>query len=237
MNWTRIEGDSVLTVIENVLSPSDAKAMLQQLIQDEWEDGKLSAGSTATQVKSNQQLKEGSALSTSLGNRILSRLGQHPQFLSAALPEKIYPPKFNRYADNGHYGLHVDGAIMYLPNNRDSMRTDLSVTLFLSDPEHYEGGELLIEGEFGAQSVKLNAGDLVLYPSSSLHQVSPVTSGERICSFFWIESLVRDQGERAMLYDIDQSVQSLTVQLGSQHSEVLRLSGIYHNLLRKWAKR
>lgn len=226
----------MLTIIENALSEAEVAGLLQRLSEGNWEEGSSTAGGIAASVKSNQQLDDQTELARTLGNKILSVLGQHPQFISAALPEKIYPPKFNHYANNGHYGLHVDSAIMSLPSNGETMRSDLSVTLFLSSPDHYEGGELLIESEFGAQSVKLNAGDLVLYPSSSLHQVTPVTSGQRICSFFWIESLIRDQGERALLYDLDQSIQTLTSQLGHDHSEVLRLSGVYHNLLRKWAK-
>ncbi|MBA55368.1 MAG: Fe2+-dependent dioxygenase [Pseudomonadales bacterium] len=226
----------MLIVIENLLPPEEVVQFRQQLDQAEWEAGSKTAGEVARFVKTNQQLPDEGELAVALGNHILRKLGNHPQFVSAALPKTIYPPKFNRYAEGGHYGIHVDSAVMQLPGQRDSLRTDLSATVFLSNPEDYEGGELVIEGKFGAQAVKLNAGDLVLYPSSSLHQVLPVTEGARVCSFFWIQSLVRDDAHRELLYDLDQSIQAIRVECGSQHSEVSRLTGIYHNLLRQWVE-
>ncbi|RLU00992.1 MAG: Fe2+-dependent dioxygenase [Ketobacter sp.] len=226
----------MLIVIENLLSPEEVAQFRQQLDQAEWEPGSKTAGEVARFVKTNQQLPDEGELAVALGNYVLRKLGNHPQFVSAALPKTIYPPKFNRYTEGGHYGVHVDSAVMQLPGQCDNLRTDLSATLFLSDPEDYEGGELLIEGKFGAQAVKLNAGDLVLYPSSSLHQVLPVTEGARVCSFFWIQSLVRDDAHRELLYDLDQSIQAIRVELGSQHVEVSRLTGIYHNLLRRWVE-
>jgi PKHD-type hydroxylase len=153
--------------------------------------------------------------------------------VSAALPRKIHPPRFNRYADGGTYGAHVDSALMRFGDG-GMLRTDLSVTIFLSGPEEYDGGVLEIETGTGAQSVKLNAGDAILYLADSLHRVTPVTRGARLASFFWIESLVRDAGARALLFELDQAVQALTVQVGAAHAEVVRLSALYHNLLRRW---
>lgn len=225
----------MLMVIENVLTKEDVARFRQHLDVAQWEDGQRSAGGLASRVKHNQQIDEHSDLAITLGNHILKILGNHPLFISAALPQRIYPPRFNRYSGGGQYGIHVDGAIMPIPCTRDTLRSDLSMTLFLCEPDEYEGGELVIEGKFGAQAVKLNAGDMVLYPSSSLHQVMPVTKGARVCSFFWLQSLVRDEGQRELLFDMDQSIQSLTAQLGASNSEVVRLSGIYHNLLRQWA--
>ena len=174
---------------------------------------------------------DGTPLAIELGQAILKRLGNHPQFISAALADKIYPPKFNLYQGGGHYGVHVDAAVMRA--GTETIRTDLSATLFLNEPEEYDGGELTIEGPFGAQAVKLAAGDMVLYPSSSLHQVTPVTRGFRLACFFWMQSMVRDEGERALLYDLDQSIQRLTAGGGA---EIDQMTHIYHNLLRRWAK-
>ena len=225
----------MLIAIENVLSREEVTQFRQHLNHAEWQDGAATAGTLARNTKRNLQLADGSELAVSLGNHVLNRLGQHPLFISAALPSKIYPPKFNRYADGGTYGAHVDSAVMRLPGGNGTVRSDLSATLFLSDPEEYEGGELEIEGVFGVQSVKLEAGDMVLYPSSSLHRVTPVLSGARIASFFWIESLVSDEGERSLLFDLDQSIQALTPGLPTDDERLLKLTGVYHNLLRRWA--
>lgn len=226
----------MLTCIERVLSKEEVGQFRSQLSRADWQDGRSTAGSLAKNAKHNQQLADGSELAQQLGQLILRKLGQHPLFISAALPSKIYPPKFNRYADGGSYGTHVDSALMQLPGSQAMLRSDLSVTLFLAEPEEYEGGELEIEGAFGAQAVKLEAGDLVLYPSSSLHRVAPVTAGARIASFFWIESLVADEAQRGLLFDLDQTIQRLTPALPAGQAELLRLTGIYHNLLRRWAR-
>lgn len=224
----------MLITIENVLSKDDVHAFRAELDQADWQDGAHTAGSLARNVKQNQQLADGSDPAVALGQHILRQLGQQPLFISAALPNKIYPPKFNRYADGGTYGVHVDSAVMQIPGTGQSMRSDLSATLFLSEPDEYEGGELEIEDTFGAQAVKLEAGDLVLYPSSSLHRVAPVTRGARVASFFWIESLVRDDGERTMLFDLDQAIQGLTPKVPADDAHLLKLTGTYHNLLRRW---
>ena len=207
----------------------------EHLARADWQDGTKTAGSMAALVKNNQQLDETTEPAIGLGNHILRVLAQHPLFISAALPDRIYPPKFNSYSQGETYGAHVDGSLLQISGTNVTLRTDLSATLFLSDPEGYEGGELTIHTEFGAQSVKLAAGDMVLYPSSSLHQVREVTRGTRVASFFWIQSLVRDSSQRAMLYQLDQSIQKLTVELTAPHPEVVKLSGIYHNLLRTLA--
>src|SRR5690606_7702778 len=172
-----------------------------------WDDGRGSAGTLAATVKRNQQLPEDAAEAIELGNHVLRVLGSHPRFVSAALPERIYPPRFNRYRDGGHYGTHVDSAVMHLREANLTLRSDLSATLFLSDPDGYDGGELLVETGFGVQAVKLAAGDLVLYPSSSLHQVSAVTRGERLAAFFWVQSMLRDAAARTLLFDLDQASQ------------------------------
>ncbi len=226
----------MLTLIEQVLSADEVRQFRTHLEGAQWVDGRVTAGTRSASVKQNLQLDEDSDLAIQLGNHILKKLGHHPLFLSAALPEKIYPPKFNCYRDGGRYGAHVDAAVMPLRATRSSLRSDLSATLFLTEPDEYEGGQLTIETEFGAQQVKLAAGDMVLYPSSSLHRVEPVTRGARVCSFFWIQSMVRDEGERTLLFDLDQSIQALSVGRPADDDEILRLTGVYHNLLRRWAQ-
>jgi PKHD-type hydroxylase len=226
----------MLLTIESVLSRAEIDEFRSQLDAARWEDGRATAGTLSAGVKDNLQLPESSATAGALGNRILATLGRNPVFVAAALPQKIYPPRFNRYAGGGHYGVHVDGAVLYHATSNQTVRSDLSATLFLTEPEDYDGGELCIETAFGVQEVKLGAGDMVLYPSSSLHEVRPVTRGARTCAFFWIQSLVRDPQQRALLYDLDCSIQALTRRLGGADAEVLTLSGIYHNLLRQWAE-
>ena len=222
----------MLLVIENVLTAKEVQEFKDILQKAPWHDGQTTAGSVAKQVKKNEQADDNNESVIQLGNHIIRRLSNHPLFISAALPNKIYPPKFNRYKNNGCYGAHVDSAVMNV--NNQSIRSDLSATLFLNDPEQYEGGTLEIETQYGSQSVKLKAGDMVLYPSTSLHQVTPVTSGERLCSFFWIQSMVKSTSDREILFDLDQSIQTLTAE--SKNPQALtKLTGIYHNLLRKWA--
>lgn len=225
----------MLIVIEQILTQDEVRQFRDHLDRADWQDGVVTAGSLGRRVKANLQLAEESETAVSLGNFLLRRLGTHPRFIAAALPLRIYPPRFNCYRDGGNYGAHVDGSLLAVPNSNVTVRSDLSATLFLSDPADYDGGELEIEGTFGVQAVKLAAGDMVLYPSTSLHRVTPVTRGARIASFFWIQSTVRDEGERALLFDLDETVQNLTATLGADNGEVLRLAGIYHNLLRRWA--
>ncbi len=225
----------MLIPIHQVLSKDEVHQFRARLDGADWQDGLKTVGSLGRSIKHNQQLDEQSELAIALSNHILRKLGNHPLFVSAALPHRIYPPRFNRYADGGTYGAHVDAALMQVPGTHVSVRSDLSATLFLCEPEEYDGGELEIESPFGVQAVKLDAGDMVLYPSSSLHRVTAVTRGARVCSFFWIQSTVADDGARTLLFDLDQSIQALTRSLGSDNAELLKLAGVYHNLLRRWA--
>lgn len=225
----------MLIPVEKVLTRDELAEFRARLDAAPWQDGLATAGTLARSVKRNLQLEDGSPLATELGNEVLRRLQANSLFVSAALPRRIYPPKFNRYADGGAYGAHVDSALMHVPGAGLTVRSDLSATLFLCDPDEYEGGELQIEGPFGVQSVRLPAGDMILYPSSSLHRVTPVTRGARIASFFWIESLVRDDAARALLFDLDRAIQGLTPALRPDDPHLLSLTGVYHNLLRRWA--
>lgn len=232
----------MLTIIDALLSPEEVSQFNHALASGPWQEGKISAGSQAAQVKNNEQFDDAHPVACELRNALLHKLAAHPLFMSSALPNHIYPPKFNRYSQGAHYGLHVDSAIMPMPyesrsahGGTRSMRTDVSATVFLSDPNTYEGGELSIETPFGLQHIKLDAGSVILYPASSLHQVNPVTKGCRVASFFWVESLVRSSEHRATLFDLDQSIQALTLTLGNSNPEVKSLSGVYHNLLRGWA--
>jgi len=226
----------MLISIDQVFTKDEVHQFRATLDAARWDDGAATAGTLAKAVKRNEQITDGSDLATRLGQHILRRLAATPLSISAALPRTIYPPKFNRYAGGGQYGAHVDSALMYLPGSSQQMRTDLSATLFLAEPDEYEGGELEVEGPFGVQTVKLAAGDMVLYPSTSLHRVTPVTRGARVASFFWIESLVADEGERTLLFDLDQSIQQLTPLVAPDDMRLVQLTGVYHNLLRRWAR-
>jgi PKHD-type hydroxylase len=226
----------MLIAIERVLGEAEVRDFRSHLDHAPWQDGSRTAGTLAVTVKRNQQLEDGVEPAVGLGNRILRRLAAHPAFISAALPIRIYPPKFNRYQDGGTYGAHVDSALMQVPGTSMTVRSDLSATLFLSAPDEYDGGELEVDGPFGIQSVKLEAGDMVLYPSSSLHRVTPVTRGARFASFFWIQSHVADEGARTTLYDLDQAIQQLSPRHAPDEPALVKLTGVYHNLLRRWAQ-
>lgn len=225
----------MLIQIPKLLTTEQARKFHDSLMQADWADGRATAGYLSTRVKNNAQLPELHPLALQLGKKVIEALGQNAQFHSAALPLKIVPPLFNRYASGQAYGSHVDGGIRPVAGSSERVRTDLSATLFLSDPADYDGGELTIEDMFGHRSVKLAAGDLVLYPSTSVHRVMPVTRGVRLASFFWIQSMVRDNERRALLYELDSIVQKLGGAGSAQHDEALRLAGVYHNLLRFWA--
>lgn len=224
----------MLIEIEGLLSAGELDEVRRQLLAQPWVDGKVTAGVQSAQVKANRQLDEDNPLARQLGELILRRLSDNALFMSAALPKRIYPPLFNRYGDGEAFGFHVDNAVRGIKGVRERVRTDLSATLFLADPASYDGGELVIRDTFGEQSVKLAAGNLVLYPGSSLHRVEPVTRGERLASFFWIESLVREDSQRQMLLDMDVAIQRLTAQ-GADDQSLLELTGVYHNLLRRWS--
>lgn len=226
----------MLTIIENVLSAEEVRQFREKLASADWQDGAATAGTRSVAVKQNLQLDRRDPLALELGNTILRKLGHNPVFVSAALAEKIWPPVFNCYRDGGHYGTHVDSALMRLPEAGLTIRSDLSATLFLSEPEGYAGGELVIEEQYGAQAVKLAAGDMVLYPSSSLHQVTPVTQGERVCAIMWMQSAIADAAARSMLFELDQSIQSLSAGRAKDDPDVDRLIHVYHNLVRRWAR-
>lgn len=225
----------MLVVSEGLLDDSEVNDIRLRLANAQWEDGRQTAGGFALGAKDNLQLRDGAEPAVSIGAFILGKLWAHPLFISAALPKTIYPPRFNRYASGQTYGAHVDSALMRPAGSDQMLRTDLSAKLFLTDPADYDGGELEIETGFGAQIVKLAAGDLVLYPASSLHQVTPVTRGERLASFFWIQSAIGDDRARTLLFDLDQNIQRLSRQLNADNAELKSLTGIYHNLLRRWA--
>lgn len=225
-------------IIEKVLTKDEVREFRALLDKSAWPDAQAvgTAGTLARLVKKNQQLDEASPLAVELGNRILRKLAKHDQFTSFALPHRIYPPRFNRYADGGHYGAHIDSALLHVANSSVTVRGDLSATLFLCEPDEYDGGELEIDTATDTQAIKLEAGDMVLYTSGALHRVLPVTRGARIASFFWVQSVVCDAGKRALLFDLDQAVQQATHDLGPESQVVVRLSGVYHNLLRRWAQ-
>src|SRR6478735_992255 len=224
-------------IIEKVLSQDEVREFRAALDETAWPDAQAvgTAGSLARLVKNNQQLDEVSPLAIELGNRILCKLAKNDQFTAYAHPRLIYPPRFNRYSDGGSYGFHSDSALLHVANSSIVVRSDMSATLFLSEPDEYDGGELEIETAADTQAVKLAAGDMVLYPSGALHRVLPVTRGARIASFFWVQSMVRDAAARALLYDLDQGVQQATLALGGDNPTVVQLAAVYHNLLRRWA--
>ena len=226
----------MMTVIKQLLSADEVRQFRQHLDNAPWQDGLKTAGSLAKSVKQNEQIEETSELAITLGNHILRKLAGHDGFTAFALPSKIYPPRFNRYRGGGTYGMHVDRALMPVAGTPVTVRGDISATLFLAEPEEYEGGVLEIAAPDGHKSVKLPAGDMVLYPSGALHRVTPVTKGARIASFFWIESFVGDSGQRAMLFDLDQGIQGVTPALKPDDPALLRLTAVYHNLLRGWSR-
>ena len=226
----------MLLSIPAVLDRNQVAHFRQRLSQAEWVDGAITAGKQSSTVKHNMQVPEGSPIAAELGDVVVDALGASPLFVSAALPLKTFPPLFNRYQGGEHFGAHIDNAIRPVRGTFVRLRTDLSCTLFLSDPDEYDGGELVIEDAYGVQEVKLPAGDMVLYPASSLHQVNPVTRGARIASFFWVQSMVRDDGKRALLFDLDQSIQEHAREHGIDHATTVKLTGVYHNLVRRWAE-
>jgi PKHD-type hydroxylase len=200
-----------------------------------WTDGNVTSGAQSALAKRNRQLPEDSPAARAVGEAIEDALARHPLFFSAALPLKVFPPLFNRYEGGEAFGTHVDNAIRLLRGTDFRVRSDLSATLFLEEPEAYDGGELCVEDTFGVHRAKLPAGDLVLYPASSLHHVTPVTRGARVASFFWIQSMVRDDADRTLLFQLDTQIQQLSAEKGARDASVIALTGIYHNLLRRWA--
>jgi PKHD-type hydroxylase len=228
----------MLICAPGVLSKHDVADFRRIMDASEWEDGRSTAGAQSALVKRNEQLPPDGEVARKLGNRIISALTANPRFLSAAVPKHIFPPLFNRYTAVGghHFGIHVDNAVRGDRLTGLRIRTDLSVALFLSEPDEYDGGELVVEDLYGSHEVKLPAGDLVLYPASSLHMVTPVTRGTRVASFFWLQSMIRDTHARSMIFDLDTAIQALAERLGRDDPETVKLTGIYHNLIRHWAE-
>jgi PKHD-type hydroxylase len=226
----------MLISIPDVLSKQDVADFRRIMDAETWEDGRSTAGAQSAEVKQNDQIPPDSDVSRKLGNRVISALTANTLFISAAVPSKIFPPLFNRYTPGKFFGEHVDNCVRgdHLTGLR--IRTDLSVTLFLSEPEEYDGGELVIEDYYGSQRIKLPAGHAVLYPSTSLHLVTPVTRGARVSSFFWLQSMIKDTHARRMSFDMDIAIQNLVTRLGRNDPEVRKLTNIYHNLIRHWAE-
>ncbi|MES2444017.1 MAG: Fe2+-dependent dioxygenase [Pseudomonadota bacterium] len=226
----------MMIAVPDLLTADEVARVRGVIDAGEWVDGNVTSGAQSALAKRNEQLPEGSAAHREAGAMVLDALGRSPLFVAAALPLKVFPPLFNRYAGGQQFGTHVDNAVRIQRGSDFRIRSDLSATLFLEDPAAYDGGALVIEGAFGAQSVKLPAGHLILYPSSSLHRVEPVTRGTRVASFFWVQSMVRDDGARRILFEMDQAVQRLAEELGQDDRSVIELTGVYHNLLRRWAE-
>jgi PKHD-type hydroxylase len=226
----------MLIAIPDVLDAAGVGTLRQIIDAAEWVDGNATSGHQSALAKQNEQLPEDSAAAREAGSLVLDALSASPLFVAAALPLKVYPPLFNRYEGGDTFASHVDSAIRIRRGSDFRVRSDLSATLFLADPDSYDGGELVIEDSFGEQRVKLPAGHMVLYPASSVHRVEPVTRGVRVASFFWVQSMVRDDGARRILFDLDQAVQDVAARLGQDDPAAVRLTGTYHNLLRRWAE-
>ena len=224
----------MITHIPNVLTREETADIRDTLGAAEWIDGRETVGTQGAQVKRNQQLPESSPLKSRLGQKILAALEHHPLFFAVTLPLKIMSPRFNRYAGGGEYGFHIDGAVMRI-GGAGQLRSDISATLFLSEPGEYDGGELVVSDTYGEHEIKLPAGDLLVYPASSLHRVAAVTRGVRLAAFFWIQSMVRDDRQRRLLFEMDTSIEALR-RSNAEPGAVLRLTGVYHNLLRAWSE-
>lgn len=226
----------MLICIPDVLSKTDVAQFRDVMDACDWEDGRSTAGAQSAMVKRNEQLPPDSAAARQLGERVIRALTANPLFISAAVPRHIFPPLFNRYGVGHHFGLHVDNAVRGDTLTGTRIRTDLSVTLFLSEPDQYDGGELIVEDNFGSHEIKLPAGHLVLYPASSLHMVTPITRGVRVASFLWLQSMIRDAHARGMIFDLDTAIQGLVGRIGRDDPQTVKLTGIYHNLIRYWAE-
>jgi PKHD-type hydroxylase len=224
----------MLIQIPNVLTIGQVAECRRMLEEADWIDGRITAGHQSGSAKDNLQMPEDHPTAIKIGDLILASLERNPLFVAAALPSKVFPPLFNRYQGGQSFGVHIDNSIRQITGTPHRVRTDLSATLFFSEPEEYDGGELIVEDNYGVQKVKLPAGHLILYPASSLHQVTPVTRGARLASFFWIQSMVRDDGQRTLLFDLDSAIQKIN-QDSPNHASAVQLTGVYHNLLRRWA--
>ena len=225
----------MLLAIPDVLTTEQISKARHLLESAPWVDGRVTAGHQSARAKDNQQIPEDDPAARQLGDMILDALGSNPLFISAALPLRVFPPLFNRYAGGQSFGTHVDNAIRRVIGTPHRIRTDLSATLFFAHPDEYDGGELVVEDTFGTHTAKLPAGHMILYPATSLHHVRPVTRGTRVCSFFWIQSMIRHDAQRTMLFDLDRATQRLTQDVPG-HPSAVEFTGIYHNLLREWAE-
>ena len=230
----------MLITIPSLFTAEQVAEARTNLLSAEWVDGRMTAGYQAQEVKRNAQLPEGSPTHQHVGDMVLKALARNPRFISAALPLRVFPPMFNSYSGGQTFGTHVDTAIRQDARTGQRIRTDLSATLFLTDPADYDGGELIVEDSYGTHTVKLAAGDMVLYPATSLHRVDPVTRGARVSSFFWVQSMVRDDGHRTLLFDLDTAIQRIAGSQNAQATSIkessVQLTGVYHNLLRQWAE-
>jgi len=225
----------MLLAIPDLLTAEQVLQARQILDNAQWIDGRVTAGHQSTRTKDNLQLPENHPAAAQLGEMILEALGQNALFISAALPQRVFPPLFNRYQGGQSFGTHVDNSIRQITGTPHRIRTDLSATLFFTSPDEYDGGELIVEDTYGTHSVKLPAGHMILYPATSLHNVRPITRGARVASFFWIQSMVRDDGQRALLFDLDMAIQRLNRDV-PDHPSAVQFTGVYHNLLRQWAE-
>ncbi|WP_349975877.1 Fe2+-dependent dioxygenase [Pseudomonas sp. WHRI 8519] len=223
----------MMLTIPDVLTAEQLQQCREALDRADWQDGRSTAGHLAVRTKANQQLAQDDPLAQQLADFILAQLGRCPRFMAVTLPLKVLPPSFNRYTDGGTYGNHIDNAVFSVPGTPHRIRADVSATLFFSEPDEYDGGELVVQDSFGCQRVKLPAGHLVLYSSGNLHRVEPVTRGKRLAAFFWTQSLVREESQRSLLLELDETIQALTLQV-PESPELIRLTGVYHNLLRHW---
>ena len=225
----------MLTVVPDLLTAAQVADLRATIDAADWIDGNATSGTQSALAKQNRQLPEEAEAARAGGAIVLDALAASPLFVAAALPLKVYPPLFNRYGIGDGFAAHVDSAIRIRRGSDFRIRSDLSATLFLSDPADYDGGELIVETHYGEQSIKLPAGQMLIYPAASVHRVAPVTRGERVASFFWIQSMVRDNDARTMLFELDTAIQSTATRLGQGDPEIVRLTGVYHNLLRRWA--
>ena len=225
----------MIVQVPNVLKPEQLARCREVMARAGWIDGRVTAGYQSSQVKDNRQLPENSPEARELGDMIVAALERNPLFITATLPLRVFPPLFNRYEGGESFGMHLDNSIRQIPGTPLRVRTDISATLFLSAPEDYDGGELVVDDVYGAHAVKLGAGDMVVYPASSLHHVKPVTRGVRLASFFWVQSMVRDDGTRTLLFDLDMAINKVNQALPN-HGAVVELTNCYHNLLRRFAE-
>ena len=226
----------MLVVVPDLLTKEELAQMRTTLRAADWVDGKITAGIQSAEAKSNLQVPETSPVARQLGETVLRALGRSALFNAAALPFRVFPPLFNRYDEGMKFDAHVDNAIRFVPGANVRIRTDISATLFLSEPSEYDGGELLVEDTYGAQRIKLPAGHLVLYPATSLHRVAPIKQGARIASFFWIQSMIKDDGQRRDLFELDRAIAETRAALGDKHHAAIALTATYHNLLRRWSE-